>query len=167
MALSPLGKVPVLVTEEGAPLFESNAIARYLARLDPGSLLFGSTPLEAGQVEQWIDFTSNEVDAPLVSWVLPLLGPGFPFDSGKQTAAMNSVRKSLSVLDAVLLRQTYLVGDAVTLADIIACCNLYLGFKHVFDEDFRRVRGEANVPLGRPVDVRYIGEQSLKPMITT
>ena len=31
------------------------------------------------QVEQWIDFTTTELDAPLLSWILPLLGH-WPYD---------------------------------------------------------------------------------------
>lgn len=88
--------MPVLETPKGC-IFESNAIARYVARLsDVG--LFGndnedmvSIPhLEIkllaqpffedngaglqGRVEQWIDSISNDVDAPLMSWILPLMG---------------------------------------------------------------------------------------------
>ena len=31
------------------------------------------------QVEQWIDFTTTELDSPLLSWILPLLGH-WPYD---------------------------------------------------------------------------------------
>ena len=27
-----------------------------------------------GQVEQWIDFTTQEIDAPMLSWFLPIIG---------------------------------------------------------------------------------------------
>jgi len=30
-------------------------------------------------VEQWIDFTTTELDAPLLSWILPILGH-WPYD---------------------------------------------------------------------------------------
>lgn len=67
----------MLETSDGA-LFESNAIARYIARLAPSSLL-GASPIEAGQVDMWIDWSTNEVDGPLSSWIYPLLGY-FPYD---------------------------------------------------------------------------------------
>ena len=66
---NPHGKVPVLQAEGGC-VFESNAIARYIARLSDCGL-FGATLIDHGHVEQWIDFASNEIDAPLSSWVLP------------------------------------------------------------------------------------------------
>ena len=41
------------------------------------------------------------------------------------------MKTALGVLEAHLLTRTYLVGDAVTLADIITFCNLLMGFTHV------------------------------------
>ena len=42
LAMSPMGKVPVLKTPQGA-IFESNAIARYVARLRKDTEIYGST----------------------------------------------------------------------------------------------------------------------------
>ena len=41
------------------------------------------------------------------------------------------MQKALKVLDGYLLEHTFLVGEAVTLGDIIAACNLYLGMTKV------------------------------------
>ena len=49
----------------------------------------------------------------------------------KEDAAKEAVKKALGVLNDHLKTQTYLVGDAVTLADIITFCNLIYGFAHV------------------------------------
>ena len=76
-ALTSSSQCPVLETSDGT-LFESNAIARYVARLAPSSLL-GASPIEAGQVDMWIDWSTNEVDGPLSSWIYPLFG-WFPYD---------------------------------------------------------------------------------------
>lgn len=46
LALNPFGKVPCLEVSPGHGVFESNAIARYVARLAPSGLL-GANPLEA------------------------------------------------------------------------------------------------------------------------
>ncbi len=101
-------QVPTLETPQGG-VWESNAIARYLARLaDKG--LFGKTAIDAvrfpcflvnnhyicavnllgshsfaanlqAHVEQWIDFSTTEIDAPLCSWLYPLVYPShFPHD---------------------------------------------------------------------------------------
>ena len=44
---------------------------------------------------------------------------------------MEAVKKALGVLDAHLAQRTFLVGHAVTLADIVASANLYHGFTKV------------------------------------
>lgn len=36
-------------------------------------------------VEQWIDFTTTELDAPLLSWILPILGH-WPYDKKARPA---------------------------------------------------------------------------------
>jgi len=132
---SPTGKVPVLETSEGA-IFESNAIARYVARItDKG--LYGVTALDLGLIEQWIDFCSNEIDAPLLSWVLPLQGV-WPYNKAKEDAAKEALKKSLAVLNEHLKKNTFLVANRITLADIICVCNLYEGMKSVFDAGFRK-----------------------------
>ncbi|KAE9259378.1 hypothetical protein PR003_g34813, partial [Phytophthora rubi] len=67
-AKTPLGKVPILETEEGS-IFESGAIARYVARLRPDTGLYGKTFFESGQVDSWIDFSAYELEVPLEVWV--------------------------------------------------------------------------------------------------
>ena len=41
------------------------------------------------------------------------------------------MKKALESLDGYLRSRTYLVGHSVTLADVIAFCNLYLGYTQV------------------------------------
>ena len=70
-SLSPSGKVPVLETGSGV-IFESNAIARYIAktRRDTGLTGDGSA-LEEGVVDSWIDFASNALELPACIWWYP------------------------------------------------------------------------------------------------
>ena len=49
---NPLGKVPVLETEQGC-LFESNAIARYIARIRRDTKLFGNSFYQAVRNRRW------------------------------------------------------------------------------------------------------------------
>jgi elongation factor 1-gamma len=131
---NPTGKVPTLDTPQGS-VFESNAIARYLARLaDKG--LFGKTPIDMAHVEQWIDFFTTEVDPPLLSWVSPLFG-FIPYDKKKEDAAIETIKKALKVLEGYLSSRTFLVGERVTLADIVGVANTFYGFTNVFDAQFR------------------------------
>nr|XP_043623885.1 elongation factor 1-gamma-like isoform X2 [Erigeron canadensis]XP_043623886.1 elongation factor 1-gamma-like isoform X3 [Erigeron canadensis] len=131
LKMNPIGKVPVLETSEGT-IFESNAIARYVAR---GSSLFGSSAIEYGQIEQWIDFSSFELDANIGGWAYPRLG----FRTYIKPAEENYIaglKRGLAALNTYLASRTFLVGDAVTLADIIVTCNMLLGFKLVMTKSF-------------------------------
>ena len=65
--LSPTGKVPVLETPQGT-IFESNAIARYVARLRSDADLYGRTFYESAVVDSWIDFCAHELELPCTLW---------------------------------------------------------------------------------------------------
>ncbi|XP_057793678.1 elongation factor 1-gamma 2-like [Salvia miltiorrhiza] len=132
--MNPIGKIPVLETPDG-PIFESNAIARYVARLNPDSNLFGSSPFEYGQVEQWIDFSTNEIDAHIGGWFYPRLGIR-AYLPPVEEAAIASLKRGLAALNTHLASHTYLVGHSVTLADIITVCNLSIGFKAILIKSF-------------------------------
>lgn len=49
----------------------------------------------------------------------------------KEEAAIAMLKKNLGVLNTYLATHTYLVGNSVTLADIIGASNLYHGFTKV------------------------------------
>ena len=114
--LSPTGKVPVLETPQGT-IFESNAIARYVARLRSDADLYGRTFYESAVVDSWIDFCAHELELPCTLWVYPIIGY-MPFNGAAYGKAKAHVAAALKTLDAHLLDKTYIVGESVTLADI-------------------------------------------------
>ncbi|XP_052194297.1 elongation factor 1-gamma [Diospyros lotus] len=132
--MNPIGKVPVLETPDGA-IFESNAIARYVCRLKSDSPLYGSSLIEYGHIEQWIDFASLEIDANLLIWFRPRFGYASYLPPAEE-AAISALKRALGALNSYLASNTYLVGHAVTLADIIMTCNLYLGFTVLMTKSF-------------------------------
>ena len=72
--ISPLGKVPVLVTPQG-PLLESNAIARFIARHAPAKGLMGGSFFEQAQVDSWVDWTANEIEVGILQSAFILTSP--------------------------------------------------------------------------------------------
>ncbi|CAL5344280.1 unnamed protein product [Camellia sinensis] len=132
--MNPIGKVPVLETPDG-PIFESNAIARYVARLKSDNPLCGFSLTECAHVEQWIDFASLEVDANILNWFRPRMGHTVYLPPAEE-AAISALKRGLGALNTYLASNTYLVGHAVTLADIIMTCNLYLGFTRLMTTSF-------------------------------
>ena len=82
-----------------------SAVLRALARSAPAMRLLGSTNFEEGQVDSWVDFAMLELSAHTVH--VP-------------DAAM--VEGALVRLDKVLASKTFLVGNCLTLADVVITC---------------------------------------------
>ncbi|KAJ8426463.1 hypothetical protein Cgig2_018383 [Carnegiea gigantea] len=161
LKMNPIGKVPVLETPEG-PVFESNAIARYIAQLKVDNPLYGSSLIEYAHIEQWIDFSAMEIDANIGRWLYPRLGFGAPYLQPAEEAAISALKRGLDALNKHLASNTYLVGHSVTLADIIMICNLYYGFKWVmtksFTKDFPHVERYFWTLANQPNFKKVIGE---------
>jgi elongation factor 1-gamma len=136
LKMNPMGKVPVLETPEGC-VFESNAIFRYVMRSSLATSLYGATPLEAAQVDQWIDWSANELELAIGAWVYPILGYA-AFDFKATEKAQKDVQAALKVLDSYLETRTFLVGESVSGADIAVACALVNPAKLVFDAAFRK-----------------------------
>lgn len=134
--MSPMGKVPVLETPNGA-LLESNAIARFLARHAPAAELMGKSFFEQAQVESWLDWCSNELEVPVTMWVYPIFG-FMPPNPKQVQKATKETKEALKVLEAHLLSRSFVVGNAVTLADIVMVSTLVYPMKMVFDYNFRK-----------------------------
>ncbi|TXG53695.1 hypothetical protein EZV62_018951 [Acer yangbiense] len=134
LKMNPIGKVPVLETPEG-PLFESNAIARYVARSKADNPLYGASLMDYALIEQWIDFASLEIDANIRLWYGPRMGFAVHLPPAEE-AAISALKRGLVALNTYLASNTYLVGHSVTLADIIMTCNLYMGFVRVMTKKF-------------------------------
>ncbi|XP_058194490.1 elongation factor 1-gamma-like [Rhododendron vialii] len=134
LKMNPIGKVPVLETPDG-PIFESNAIAHYVARLKDANLLYGSSLFENALIEQWIDFSSLEIDDNILRWFIPLIGFAVYLPPAEE-ATISALKRALGALNTHLASNTYLVGHSVTLADIIMTCNLVLGFNRIMTKSF-------------------------------
>ncbi|XP_057523011.1 elongation factor 1-gamma 2-like [Amaranthus tricolor] len=160
LKMNPIGKVPVLETPDG-PIFESNAIARYITRLTADNPLFGSSPIEYAHIEQWIDFASLEIDVHIGRWLYPRLGYGLYLPPAEE-AAIASLKRSLEALSTHLASNTYLVGHRVTLADIIMTCNLYYGFSRImtksFTSEFPHVERYVWTMVNQPIFKKVIGD---------
>jgi elongation factor 1-gamma len=133
-AKNPLQKVPVLETPNGC-IFESNAIARYIARLGDASNLLGASNFQKAQVDQWMDFCTNEVEPARGIWIYPIQGY-LAFNDKAYNEAKKEMTNSLRVLNEYLLNNTYLAGNNVTLADITIATALVHLYQLVFTPKF-------------------------------
>ncbi|KAG5641524.1 hypothetical protein DXG03_004815 [Asterophora parasitica] len=62
LAKFPHGKIPSIEQADGFKVFESVAIARYVAALAPNSGLLGADLKDSALVDQWIHLADSEVD---------------------------------------------------------------------------------------------------------
>jgi len=134
-SLSPTGKAPVLQTKSGV-IFESNAIARYIAKIRRDTGLTGNGSLvEEACVDSWIDFSANNLELPACVWWYPAAGY-MPFQQAAYDKAKADLARGLAVLDTHLKDKTYLVNDQITLADITIASALVYPMKLVCDKTF-------------------------------
>jgi elongation factor 1-gamma len=140
-SLSPTGKAPVLQTSTGQVIFESNAIARYIAKLRRDTGLTGDGSIvEEASVDSWVDFSANNIELPASVWWYPAAGY-MPFQKEAYEKAKADLAKALEVLNNHLLYKTYLINDQITLADITVASALIYPFKLVCTKDYLKPFG--------------------------
>lgn len=122
-AKNPLGKVPILELDDGTCISETLAICEYFEALQPEPALLGKTPLEKAQIMQW------QQRAEL--YLFMQVGMCFQHSTGYFKDRMTPVpeygkeaginaQKFLQMLNKHLADNTYLAGDAFSIADITA-----------------------------------------------
>lgn len=119
--------LPVLATPNGA-LGASNAIARYFARSRPEAGLLGSSFFESAEVDSWIEWSTNNLELPAILstyWQFEFI----KFDFKANKAAVSDLLKGLAHLNEHLLSRTYLVGNRLSLADIVLFSQLVYPFR--------------------------------------
>jgi glutathione S-transferase len=115
IALSPLGKVPLLRVQNGrgaeAVLFESSVICEYVEETQDGVRLHPDDPLERARHRAWMEFGST-ILADL--WVLETTPEPVTF-AGKR----DGIIAKFGRLEAVLGDGPYFAGDRFSLVDAV------------------------------------------------
>jgi glutathione S-transferase len=127
LALNPNGAVPTLVDGDHV-LTESRAIMQYLASQHPESGLLPRDEAARADVTRWQFWDAAHFSPALGTFtfqkiIKPLMGLGAP-DQSKLDEALLNIRRFGAVLDQHLRRQQYLVGSALTVADLTVACSL-------------------------------------------
>ncbi|XP_075719463.1 bifunctional glutamate/proline--tRNA ligase isoform X2 [Rhinoderma darwinii] len=113
------GKETVLRVSEGVSFTDVNSIIRYLARLAPQAGLHGSNLMQQTEISHWIEFSQTRL-----------------LDKSTFSAALQELNHSLSL-------RTYLVGDALTLADISVFSTLAVS--SLWQEELKQNKAAVNV----------------------
>ena len=103
-------------------LFESKAIATYLDRSFPAPYVFPSEHRLAALTEQWVSLVNTLIDRTFIrtylyAYIAPKTADGRP-DREVIEAVLPALREQIGVLDRAVAKNSYLVGDQFTFADI-------------------------------------------------
>ncbi|KAF9233231.1 glutathione S-transferase C-terminal-like protein [Melanogaster broomeanus] len=117
----PYGKIPAFEDSEGWTLIEGAPIARYLSDIGGKSNLLGSNAKEAALIDQWIHFAEHEIGGPLSGVIGLLYSFSGPFTREGHDKQVERLVRALKYLESYLATRPsgYLVGDSVTLADLV------------------------------------------------
>jgi len=114
LALNTAGQVPTLVFEDGRPLAQSNAILLHLAE---GTALVPHDPYERARMWEWLFWEqySHEPYVAVARFQRLYLGKGA---DEVEPRIMERGLSALQRMEDALTDRTWLVGDAVSLADL-------------------------------------------------
>jgi len=132
-ALNPNGLVP-LIEDQGLPLWESNAIVRYLSARYAMDRLYPADPAERAVGEKWMDWTSTSF-APVfrdLFWGV-LRTPAGERDPARIAQALDRSAQLLAIVDATLARDPWLSGARFAMGDIPLGAFAYAWFEMPID----------------------------------
>ena len=131
---TPTTTLPFLETEEGN-LSETNAILLYFAQKYKKDLL-GQNSFETAKINQWTEFGSCELNRCQKAIIYPMFGwKEFCKDSFDKENA--KIKEYLKILEKELQGKEYLVGNRLTLGDIVLFRYLRLFMMFQFPEGMR------------------------------
>jgi glutathione S-transferase len=118
LAINPNGRLPVIV-DDSFVLFESLAITLYLAKKHSLGTLYPAALHDEAKAWQWSFWAISEVDRGVNIWSLHAVRlPSAERDIAKRDEALKVIAAPFKILDAVVAKQPYLLGDDFTVADL-------------------------------------------------
>ncbi len=130
---NPLGKVPVLVLDDGDSVYDSSVIAEFLDNRTPVAHLMPQDKTGKIAVRRWEALADGICDA-AVAVMLEQRKPVEQQDPAFIIKQLDKVKRGLAVLNLDLTKKKWCVNEAFGLADIAVGCTLgYLDlrFKHL------------------------------------
>ena len=132
---SPTITLPFLETEKGN-ISQSTAIEYYICSKYAPELL-GKTLIEKAQINQWIEFANCEISHCAKALIYPIFGWD-KYEKEKADKENNNIKNYLKTLDALLQKNKFILGDKITLADIVLFRHLRFFMMFHFPEGMRK-----------------------------
>ncbi|XP_036953105.1 glutathione S-transferase theta-2 [Acanthopagrus latus] len=127
--LNPMNRVPVM-EDNGFVLTESDAILKYLAaKYKVLEHWYPRQPEKRARVDEYTAWHHNNTRPHAAKvFILEVLLPaqtGSPVDEGRLIRALSQLDETLDKLESMFLRrQPFLCGDDITVADLLAVCEV-------------------------------------------
>jgi elongation factor 1-gamma len=143
LAKFPFGKVPGFETADGSfHLTEAQAIARFVAESGPkAGQLVGEDVKTRALIEQWSCFAEQELAPNAVPPLLMIVAKleQYPYNEARFNQHMAALARATGRVAAELKDgRQFLVGDQLTLADIMVVGVLQLAAKSFMDKEMRK-----------------------------
>ena len=126
---NPLGKVPVLILDDGSTLYDSRVIAEYLDVVAPNNRLIPASGRERISVKRWEALADGLLDAAVAAFL-----EGRRPDGERSPSWLDrqrgKVAQALKAMSDDLGEQPWCHGGSLTLADIaVGCALAYVSFR--------------------------------------
>jgi elongation factor 1-gamma len=132
---SQTGTFPYLETPHGT-LSEAYAIIKYLLN-NYNATMLGDSAFEKAQINQWVEFSHNELSRHHRAILYPILG-FVEFDKDSSDKGLKEVKEFLKVVNAHLNGKKYLMGNKCTVADLELFFTVKMYCTLVFPEEIRK-----------------------------
>lgn len=132
---NPMGGVPVLETDDGNCLPESNAILTFLA---DGTQYLPDDDLTRAQVVRWMMFEQRYIQTSISRlryWSLTEKRDAF---KAEIPTAEKLANRSLDILNSELMKQPFIAGERYSIADMSLFAYTHVATDAGFDVDARR-----------------------------
>jgi glutathione S-transferase len=121
--LNPLGKVPVLVLEDGVTVFDSRVIVEYLDHVSPVAHLIPSEP-KSRMIVRGVEALADGVTDATVAVYLERKRAPAQQSSDWLTLQEKTLFRGLEALSEALGEKPWFLGNSMTLADVACGCML-------------------------------------------
>ena len=136
LALNPKGQVPALVLDSGETITETPAIMLAIGEMAPGSGLIPHDPVARWQVMEWLAWYAYQFPRAFQPAFRPAIFGPAPAENQIREGGLRRVGEALAFLESRLGGQDWLVGGALTAADLTAAMmTSFAGFVGVVPPD--------------------------------
>jgi glutathione S-transferase len=123
-AYNPLGKVPVLVTDDGTNIFDSRVIVEYLDSASPVARLIPEDIRQRIQVRRWEALADGCTDAAVAVVTEKRRGASPPSAKGILSRQQGKIDRAVAVMAEELGNRNWCSGESYSLSDIAVGCSL-------------------------------------------